>query len=115
MEEILNIPVRVSYDKSKAHYEVHARQSYASSSFNSSDEIWIAVLHQDLCILPSESSLNIFARPVNADGTAAATSKNLVDTAIYFLFDEIRYERNGIKIDRYKSVVHNSTMKSYNA
>ena len=62
MGEILNIQAPISYDESLAHYEVHAHQPYASSSFNNSDKIRIAVQHQDLCILPSKSSLHIFGR-----------------------------------------------------
>ena len=51
MEEILNIQAAVRFDESIASYEIHAHQPYASSSFNNSDEIRIAVHHQDLCIL----------------------------------------------------------------
>ena len=48
VEEILDISAPVSF-----------HEPYASSSFDNSDEIWIAIQHQDLYILPSKSSLHI--------------------------------------------------------
>ena len=55
MEEILNIEAPVRFDEFMASYEIHAHQLYASSSFNNSDEIRIAVQNQDFFILPSKS------------------------------------------------------------
>ena len=113
MEEILNIQAPVRFDESIASYEIHAHQPYASSSFNNSDEIRIAVQHQDLCILPSKSSLHVYGRLTRADGTTATTTTTLVSNAICYLFDEIRYELNGIEIDRCKNVGLASTIKGY--
>ena len=77
MEEILNIQAPVRFDESIASYEIHAHQPYASSSFNNiSDEIRIAVQHQDLCILPSKSSRHVYGRLTRADGTIATTTTN---------------------------------------
>ncbi|XP_051176795.1 uncharacterized protein LOC127291637 [Leptopilina boulardi] len=113
MDEILNIPAAVNFDESIAHYEIHSHQPYASSSFNNSDEIRIAVQHQDLCILPSKSSLHIFGRLTKNDGITDTQNMHLVSNAICFLFDEIRYELNGIEIDRCKYVSHTTIMKNY--
>ncbi|XP_008211761.1 uncharacterized protein LOC103317008 [Nasonia vitripennis] len=55
----------VTYDESVAHYEMHAHQPYNASSYNNSDEIHIAIQHQDLCLLPSRSSLRICGRLSN--------------------------------------------------
>ncbi|XP_051174288.1 uncharacterized protein LOC127289995 [Leptopilina boulardi] len=112
MDEILNIPAAVNFDESIAHYEIHAHQPYASSSFNNSDEIRIAVQHQDLCILPSKSSLHIFGKLTKNDGIAVTENVHLSSNAICFLFDEIRYELNGIEIDRCKYVGHTTIMKN---
>ncbi|XP_046739561.1 uncharacterized protein LOC124407466 [Diprion similis] len=71
-EEILSIQTPVVFDESIAHQEIHAHKPYASSTFNNSDEIRITVQHQDLCILPSKSSLHISGKLVKSDGTAAA-------------------------------------------
>ncbi|XP_051169418.1 uncharacterized protein LOC127286857 [Leptopilina boulardi] len=112
MEEILSIPASVNFDESIANYEIHSHQPYASSSFNNSDEIRIIVQNQDLSILPSNSVLHIFGRLTNADGTDATQNIHFTNNAIAYLFDEIRYELNGIKIDRCKYVGHTTTMKS---
>ncbi|XP_043484718.1 uncharacterized protein LOC122512749 [Leptopilina heterotoma] len=113
MDELLNIPAAVNFDESIAHYEIHAHQPYASSSFNNSDEIRIAVQHQDLCILPSKSSLHIFGRLTKNDGITLTQNVHLSNNAVCFLFDEIRYELNGIEIDRCKYVGHTTIMKNY--
>ena len=113
MDEVLKIPAPVNFDESIAHFEIHAHQPYASSTFNNSDEIQIVVQHQDLCILPCKSSLHIFGRLTNAAGTAVTQNVKLTSKAICFLFDEIRYELNGIEIDRCKYVGQTSTMKNY--
>ncbi|XP_043472024.1 uncharacterized protein LOC122504820 [Leptopilina heterotoma] len=113
MDELLNIPAAVNFNESIAHYEIHAHQPYASSSFNNSDEIRIAVQHQDLCILPSKSSLHIFGRLTKNDGISLTQNVHLSNNAVCFLFDEIRYELNGIEIDRCKYVRHTTIMKNY--
>lgn len=110
-EEILNIQTPVVFDESIAHYEIHAHKPYASSSFNNSDEIRIAVQHQDLCLLPSKSSLHVCGKITKADGTTAATT--LVNNAVCHLFEEVRYELNAIEIDRNKNVGLTSLMKGY--
>ncbi|XP_043469503.1 uncharacterized protein LOC122503133 [Leptopilina heterotoma] len=113
MDELHNIPAAVNFDESIAHYEIHAHQRYASSSFNNSNEIRIAVQHQYLCILPSKSSLHIFGRLAKNDGITLTENVHLSNNAVCFLFDEIRYELNGIEIDRCKYVGHTTIMKNY--
>ena len=112
MEEILNILAPVSLDESLAHYEVHSHQPYASSSFDNSDEIRIAIQHQDLYILPSKSSLHIHGKLVKSDGTNV-TATALISNAAGFLFDEIPYELNGIETDRFKNAGLTSIIKGY--
>ena len=112
MEEILNIPAPFSLDESLAHYEVHSHQPYASSSFDNSDAIRIAMQHQDLYILPNKSLLHIHERLVKSDGTTV-TATVLIGNAVCFLFNEIRYELNGIEIERCKNAGLTSIMKGY--
>ena len=112
MVEILNILAPVSFHESLAHYEVHSHQPYASSSFDNSDEIRIAMQYQDSYILPSKSSLHIHGRLAKSVGTNV-TATALVRNIICFLFDEIRYQLNGMKIDRCKNVGISSMMKRY--
>ena len=110
MEEVLNIQTAVEFGESVAHYEIHAHQPYTSSAFNNSDEIRISIQHQDLCLLPSHSSLHVCGRLSKADGSAVQRTK-LVNNAICHLFEEIRYEINAIEIDRCKNVGLTSLMK----
>ncbi|XP_057341071.1 uncharacterized protein LOC130678098 [Microplitis mediator] len=113
MAEILDIQKPIIFDESISHYEVHSHQHYASSTFNNSDEIRISIQHQDLCILPSKSSLHICGRFVKENGTGAGATMNLVNMAICHMFEEIRYELNAVEIDRCKNVGLTSLMKNY--
>ena len=112
MEEKLNIKQKVTFDNSIANYEIHAHQPYATSSFKNSDEIHIAIQHQDQCILPSRSSLHIQGKLSKEDGTKHEKI-SLVNNAIAFLFSEIRYELNGEVIDKCKNVGITTLMKGY--
>ncbi|XP_014296106.1 uncharacterized protein LOC106693361 [Microplitis demolitor] len=113
MAEILDIQKPIIFDESISHYEIHSHQPYASSKFKNSDEIRIIIQDQDLCILPSKSSLHICGRFVKEDGTGAGATMNLVDMAICHMLEEIRYELNAVEIDRCKNVGLTSIMKNY--
>lgn len=113
MEEILNIHSGVAFDESIAHYEVHAHQPYSLSHFNNSDEIRIAIQHQDLCLLPSRSMIHICGRLTKENGTSLVTNTKLINNAISHLFEEIRYEINAIEIDKAKNVGLTSVMKNW--
>ncbi|XP_057337587.1 uncharacterized protein LOC130675763 [Microplitis mediator] len=113
MAEILNIQQPIIFDESIAHYEAHAHLPYASSTFNNSDEIRIAVQHQDLCLLPSKSTLHIYGKLTKADGTAVSATTQMVSMAVCHMFEEIRYELNAVEIDRNKNVGITSLMKGY--
>lgn len=112
MEEILKIQKPIIFDESIAHYEIHAHQPFASSSFSNNDEIRISIQHQDLCLLPSKSSLHICGRLTKADN-AALEHTEFVTNAICHLFEEIRYELNAVEIDRCKNVGLTTLMKNY--
>ncbi|XP_015123710.1 uncharacterized protein LOC107045840 [Diachasma alloeum] len=113
MEDVLNIQKRIIFDESIAHYEMHAHQPFASSSFSNNDEIRIAVQHQDLCLLPSKSSLHICGRLTREDNNEVVARTELVNNAICHLFEEIRYELNAVEIDRCKNVGLTTLMKNY--
>ncbi|XP_043471591.1 uncharacterized protein LOC122504509 [Leptopilina heterotoma] len=102
---------KIKFDNSVAHYEIHAHQPYVSSAFNNSDEIRIAVQHQDLYILPSKSTLHVTGRIVKPNNTLVTNTK-LISNGISYLFNEIRYELNGVEIDRSKNVGITTTMKN---
>ncbi|XP_068989266.1 uncharacterized protein [Neodiprion pinetum] len=113
MEELIGIQKPVVFDESIAHSEIHAHQPFASSTFQNNDEIHIVVQHQDLCLLPSKSSLHIHEKITKDDGVAAVTVTKLINMAVCHLFEEVRYELNGVEIDRNKNVGITSTMKGY--
>ena len=111
-EEILNLSAAVVFDESIAHCETHAHQPYASSTFNNSDEVRITVQHQDLFVLPSQSAVHVQGRLLTAEnGNAPPAHTTLVNNAICHLFEEIRYELNGVEIDRNKNVGLTTLMK----
>ncbi|XP_044597259.1 uncharacterized protein LOC123273851 [Cotesia glomerata] len=113
MAEILDIKKSIIFDESIAHCEAHSHLPYASSTFNNSDEIRIAVQHQDLCLLPSKSTLHFYGRMRKADGTAVSATTKMINMAVCHMFEEIRYELNGVEIDRCKNVGITSVMKGY--
>ncbi|XP_043474824.1 uncharacterized protein LOC122506602 [Leptopilina heterotoma] len=102
-DDLLSIAKPIVYDESIAHYEVHAHLPYASSTFNNSDEIRIAVQNQDHCLLPGKSSLHIQGKLTKENGTPV-TNTRLIMNAICHLFEEARYELNAVEIDKNKNV-----------
>nr|XP_046491842.1 uncharacterized protein LOC124223661 [Neodiprion pinetum] len=113
MEEITRIRKPVVFHKSIAHSEIHAHQPFASSTFQNNDKIHIVVQDQELCLLPSRSSLHIHGNITKDDGVAAVMVTKLINMAVCHLFEEVRYELNGVEIDRNKNVGITSTMKGY--
>ena len=112
MEEVLNVRAPIVFDESLANYEIHAHQPYATSTFNNSDEIHIAIQHQDQCLLPSRSGLYIQGKIKKTDDTNVATT-TFVRFGVHHLFSEMRYELNAEVIDRSKNVAITSLMKAY--
>ena len=112
MAEILNVRSAVNFDESVSHYEIHAHQPYNLPQFNNNDEIRIAIQHQDLNLLPFRISLHIYGKLTQTNGGADVNTR-LVNIAVCHLFEEIRYELNGIKIDRCKYVGLTTMMKGY--
>ncbi|XP_014299154.1 uncharacterized protein LOC106693976 [Microplitis demolitor] len=110
---ILSIQRQIIFDASIAHYEAHAHLPYASSTLNNSDEIRIAVQHQDLCLLPRKSTLHMYGKFTKSDGTAVSATTHMVNMSVCHMFEEICYELNGVEIDRNKNVGITSLMKGY--
>lgn len=111
MNQILNIENGVAYDESINRYEYHSHVSHLQS-YNNSDEIRISIQHQDLIVLPSESYFIIEGSLKKPDGTNNDEAQ-LVNNCMAYLFDEIRYELNGVEIDRCRNVGYTSTLKNY--
>ena len=112
MDGILSIQSGVVFDESIAQYELHTHQPYSSLSFNNNDEIRITIQNQDLCVLPSRSYIRIYGRVLQPNGTAVAKT-DFVNNGFCHLFDEIRYEMNGVEIDKSRNVGMTSLMKGW--
>ena len=63
-------------------------------------------------MVPSQCGLHIAERLTKADSTPAQATE-LVNNAICFLFEELRYELNGVEVDRCRNVGLTSLMKGY--
>lgn len=111
--DITNLP---HFDNSIESYEIHSYNPY-NNSFKENDEIRIPIHQQDVYVLPSASTIYIegIATVINKDDPAKPVKKSVdfTNNAISFLFQDIRYEMNGVEIDRIKNVGITSTMKSY--
>lgn len=110
---ILNLTEPFTFDNSIESFEYHSYKPYVTS-FNFNDEIRIPINQQDLYLLPSASTLYV-------EGTITAynrQTKEKVKTVLFtnnpvlHLFQDIRYELNGIEIDKIKNAGVTTTMKS---
>src|SRR5215469_15307837 len=104
MIDILNIENAPVFDDRIIKFETHTYNPYANATFGNSDEIRIPIQQQDLYTLPCESFLYI-----EGQCTTQAVGDNvqavvLTNNCAAFMFDEIRYEINGVEIDRCRNV-----------
>ncbi|KAL0883968.1 hypothetical protein ABMA27_016021 [Loxostege sticticalis] len=111
---ILNISQQTSYDNSIESFEYHSYKPYVTS-FNKNDEIRIPINQQDLYVLPSLSSLYIEGNVnvYNSTTKERVSNVHFVNNPVLFLFQDIRYELNGVEIDKIKNAGVTTTIKSY--
>lgn len=114
----LHITDSPRFDNSIVSYEIHTSNSPYSSSFKENDEIRIPIHQQDIYVLPSASYIYIEGR-ASVFSKEALTGKQIKkkvkfsNNALSYLFQDIRYEINGVEIDRNKNVGITTTLKSY--
>ncbi|XP_077255592.1 uncharacterized protein LOC143893753 [Temnothorax americanus] len=111
MANILNIGGEPIFDDSVVKIETHTYNPYSNTTFGHNDEIRIPIQQQDLYTLPCESFLYVKGRLVIKRNDESVTT--LANNCVAFMFDEIRYELNGVKIDRNRNVGITSTIKNY--
>ncbi|XP_011883951.1 PREDICTED: uncharacterized protein LOC105571089 [Vollenhovia emeryi] len=112
MIDILNINEEPIFDERIVKIETHSYNPFANTTFGHSDEIRIPIQQQDLYTLPHESFLYIEGKlttAVQIEGSNVVLGNNCVA----FMFDEIRYELDGVEIDRARNVGITSTLKTY--
>lgn len=110
---ILDITNSFGYDNSIESYEYHSYKPYVTS-YNLNDEIRIPINQQDIYVLPSSSTLYVEGTiaVINRETKASVSSVLFTNNPILHLFQDIRYELNGIEIDKIKNAGITTTMKS---
>lgn len=112
MHDILSIGGEPIFDDSIVKIETHTYNPYANTTFGHSDEIRIPIQQQDLYTLPCESFLYIEGKLILTVGVENANT-TLANNCVAFMFDEIRYELDGVEIDRNRNVGITTTLKNY--
>lgn len=112
-DEILRIKSPVIQTDNITSQQYHTYTPY-TTSFNNNDEIRIAIQAQDLYVLPSQSYLQIDFTVKDTDNdevqkafteiqrvnASAKLQVRFVHGFVAHLFSEIRYELNGVEIDK---------------
>lgn len=103
MNNILNLLEPALDDNSLTRYEFHNLLPYSSANLDNNDEIRIPLHQQDVLTLPSESRIHMQGTVQKVDAAAYAAGDGLCDNAMAHLFSEIRFELNGVVIDRVRN------------
>lgn len=115
MSDILSVGSMPIRDDNIIRKQYHTYSPY-TSSFENNDEIRIAIQSQDLYVLPSESYIYLDVEVSRKEGvTNADVVGTWTSNYASYLFSEIRYELNGVEIDRTKNVGLASNIKRYAA
>lgn len=110
---MLSVQSKAKFDESMMEYEYRTHAPFTSTTFNPNDEVRISIQQQDLFTYPCESYLLISGKVTKADGRTADNTLKLINNAMAFLINEIRYEIGGVIVDRTKNVGVTSTLKNY--
>lgn len=108
---ILNIRDSIVQEDIITRQQFHTYTPY-STSFNNNDEVRITIQSQDLIVLPSQSYLFIEFTTAKNDATEFVDEQAIFSyNFTAHMFSEMRYELNGVEIDRNKCPGITSTMK----
>ncbi|XP_036147081.1 uncharacterized protein LOC118647050 [Monomorium pharaonis] len=110
MTDILNIEDEPIFDDRIVKIETHTYNMFANTTFEYNDEIRIPIQQQDLYVTARKFFIEgklIIKKPV------AGSDVTLANNCVAFMFDEIRYELDGVEIDRNRNVGITSTLKNY--
>lgn len=113
MESILQVKSSVVQSDSVIETQYHTYTPY-TTSFNNNDEIRITIQSQDLYVLPSESYLliELVSEAIPNVVNQPNGRQIFVNNFISFFFSEMRYEIDGVEIDRCKNPGITSLLKS---
>ncbi|KMQ83769.1 hypothetical protein RF55_19147 [Lasius niger] len=105
MTDILNIGDEPIFDDRIVKIENHTYNPFANTTFGHSDEIRIPIheiripiQQQDLYTLPHENFLYIEGE-LRINEPSEGSNVELGNNCVAFMFDEIRYELDGVEID----------------
>lgn len=94
--------------------QYHSFLPYSTTALSNNDEIRISIQNMDAYTLPCESYLYIEGKlNIPADITAEKGEFNFTNNGLAFLFSEIRYEINGVEIQKLKSPGISSSLKGF--
>ncbi|KAJ8913996.1 hypothetical protein NQ315_012019 [Exocentrus adspersus] len=110
--DILNVMEEPLFDNAIVSFEKHTHNPYASTNLGNYDEIRIPIQRQDTYTSPYFSTLYIRGRLCKSDGTVSVTAR-FDKLGVLLLFEEIRYELNGITMDRVRNPGMTALMKGY--
>lgn len=114
MSSIIDVLEKPVSDDNIIKKDYHTYSPYLQS-YNNNDEIRISIQNQDLYVLPAESFIYVEGFVVDADNKKLLPSTanfKLRNNFVAYLFDEIRYELNGIEIDHTRHLGVSSTIKN---
>lgn len=108
---MLAVNTRADFDEAITDFDYRTYSPFTATTFKGNDEVRISIQNQDGLTLPCESYLHVTGTLTKADGTTEDADLKLVNNAVAFLFEEIRYELGGVVVDRSKNVGITSTLK----
>ncbi|XP_065172195.1 uncharacterized protein [Atheta coriaria] len=114
MNNELNILEKVSTDDTITKEQYHTYQP-RTNNFKKNDEIRILIQQQDQYTKPCESYILIEGEVIlpKAEQGQPKPEVNLTRNAFSYLFQEARYEINGVEIDRNQDVGTTTTIKNF--
>lgn len=110
--DLLAIDSAAEYNDVISGMEYHSHRPYASSTYNNNDEIRIPINQNDVITAPFESQIHIKGKVSGTKATGEPATVALVNNAVAFLFDDIRYEIAASEVDRTRNVGITSTLKN---
>ena len=117
MNTLINVQQKPIFDETITKKEYHNYSSYLQI-YRNNDEIRIPIQNQDLLLLSCDSYIYIEGLVRATTKTDTKTHINPPNTAVLknncmaHLFDEIRYEINGMEIDRTRNLGVRTTLKN---
>lgn len=112
MSEILDITETPLTDDNIIKKDYHSYIPYIQS-YKNNDEIRFTIQNQDLYVLPCESYIHMECHLTLAGGGVLSANAKFKNNCVAHMFDEIRYEINGIEIDRTRYLGISTNIKNY--